>query len=165
MPRSPPQPAQTHRTTRSTAVVLVCSVDDTARPCLPHAEVHQDGRVGRKPGGPIRRRRGTLRGALLPPGSHRAGDARSCARQVCRNILCHNDVATTTPWTAQQMGFNPCAAATRPVGRIESFTDHAFVLMFCGDLVHVAAGAVDAAAESPVAPALAVRPPTGDRGR
>ena len=31
--------------------------------------------MGRKPGGPIRRR-GTLRGALLPTGSHRAGDAR-----------------------------------------------------------------------------------------
>ena len=49
--------------------------------------------------------------------------------------------------------------------RIESFTDHAFVLMLCGDLEHVAGGAVDAAAESRVAPALAVRPPTGDRGR
>ena len=30
----------------------------------------------------------------------------SCrARQVCRNILCANDFATTTPWAAQQMGF------------------------------------------------------------
>lgn len=32
-------------------------------------------------------------------------------------------------------------------------------------LEHAAGGAVDAAAESRVAPALAVRPPTGDRGR
>jgi hypothetical protein len=96
----------------------------TPRPRLPHADVHQDGHVGRKPG-PIRRRRGTLRGALLPTGSHRAGEARQslcaaiiscCARQLCRKISCHNDFATTTPWAAQQMGFNSCAAATRPLG-------------------------------------------------